>query len=62
MGLLLSSFIEEVGIFNLLIMTDFSLLMLAPNLTKVTAAVGLWGWIVVSLAVCSLIMFYRCSR
>lgn len=38
------------------------LLMLAPNLTKVTAAVGLWGWAAISLAVGSLIMFYRCSR
>ncbi|GAV65114.1 Ank domain-containing protein/zf-DHHC domain-containing protein/Ank_2 domain-containing protein, partial [Cephalotus follicularis] len=33
----------------------------APNLTKVTAVVGLWGWTAVSLAVGSLIMFYRCS-
>ncbi|KAF5444255.1 hypothetical protein F2P56_036743 [Juglans regia] len=33
----------------------------APNLTKVTAVVGLWGWTTVSLAVGSLIMFYRCS-
>ncbi|TQD70573.1 hypothetical protein C1H46_043895 [Malus baccata] len=33
----------------------------APNLTKVTAAVGLWGWAAISLAVGSLIMFYRCS-
>lgn len=35
--------------------------LVAPNLTKVTAVVGLWGWICVSLAVCSLIMLYRCS-
>ncbi|GLT85917.1 hypothetical protein SLE2022_040880 [Rubroshorea leprosula] len=33
----------------------------ASNLPKVTAIVGLWGWIGVSLAICSLIMFYRCS-
>ncbi|XP_009368343.1 probable protein S-acyltransferase 23 isoform X1 [Pyrus x bretschneideri] len=33
----------------------------APHLTKVTAAVGLWGWAAISLAVGSLIMFYRCS-
>ncbi|KAF5448373.1 hypothetical protein F2P56_028915 [Juglans regia] len=33
----------------------------APNLAKVTAVVGLWGWTAVSLAVVSLIMFYRCS-
>lgn len=33
----------------------------APNLTKVTAVVGLWGWTAVSLAFCSLMMFYRCS-
>ncbi|GLT96949.1 hypothetical protein SLE2022_145390 [Rubroshorea leprosula] len=34
----------------------------ASNLTKVTAIVGLWGWIGVSLAICSLIMLYKCSR
>ncbi|EXB51440.1 putative S-acyltransferase [Morus notabilis] len=33
----------------------------APNLTKVTAVVGLWGWTAISLAVGALIMFYRCS-
>ncbi|KAM5548530.1 hypothetical protein ABKV19_000105 [Rosa sericea] len=33
----------------------------APNLTKVTAAVGFWGWAAISFAVGSLIMFYRCS-
>ncbi|KAG0460255.1 hypothetical protein HPP92_023383 [Vanilla planifolia] len=33
----------------------------APNFTKVTAAVALWGWIGVSLAFASLFMFYRCS-
>ncbi|PON39771.1 Transmembrane protein [Parasponia andersonii] len=33
----------------------------APNMTKVTAVVGLWGWTAVSLAVGSLIMLYRCS-
>jgi competence protein ComGC len=44
------------------IMTDFLLLMLAPNLTKVTAVVGLWGWSAVSLAVATLIMFYKCTR
>ncbi|KAG7977313.1 hypothetical protein I3843_05G025700 [Carya illinoinensis] len=33
----------------------------APNLTKVTAVVGLWGWTAVSLAIVSLIMFYKCS-
>ncbi|XP_037491082.1 probable protein S-acyltransferase 23 isoform X1 [Jatropha curcas] len=34
----------------------------APNLPKVTAVVGLWGFTALSLAVVSLIMFYRCSR
>lgn len=43
-------------------MTDFLLLVLAPSLTKVTAVVGLWGWTAVSVAVGSLVMFYRCSR
>ncbi|OMO75359.1 Zinc finger, DHHC-type, palmitoyltransferase [Corchorus capsularis] len=33
----------------------------APNLPRITAIVGLWGWIGVSLAIGSLIMFYRCS-
>ncbi|XP_010547928.1 PREDICTED: probable protein S-acyltransferase 23 isoform X2 [Tarenaya hassleriana] len=33
----------------------------APNLPKVTAMVGLWGWISLSFGFCSLIMFYRCS-
>lgn len=33
----------------------------APNLAKVTAVVGLWGWTAVSLAVGSSIMFYKCS-
>ncbi|XP_050210401.1 probable protein S-acyltransferase 23 [Mercurialis annua] len=33
----------------------------APNLPKVTAVVGLWGWAALSLAVASLVMFYRCS-
>uniref|UniRef100_A0A1D1Z4B1 S-acyltransferase n=1 Tax=Anthurium amnicola TaxID=1678845 RepID=A0A1D1Z4B1_9ARAE len=33
----------------------------APNLPKVTAIIGLWGWTAVSLAFGSLLMFYRCS-
>lgn len=32
----------------------------APDLPKVTAAVGLWAWTAISLAVGSLIMFFRC--
>ncbi|MBA0793222.1 hypothetical protein Gohar_017640, partial [Gossypium harknessii] len=31
-----------------------------PTLPKVTAIVGLWGWIGVSLGIGSLVMFYRC--
>ncbi|KAK6283067.1 hypothetical protein POUND7_016892 [Theobroma cacao] len=42
-------------------MTDFFKMHVAPSLSKVTAIVGLWGWIDVSLAIGSLIMFYRCS-
>ncbi|KAL1534453.1 protein S-acyltransferase [Salvia divinorum] len=38
-----------------------SYVLFAPNLTKVTAIVGLWGWTGVSFAVGSLIMFARCS-
>ncbi|XP_015956176.1 probable protein S-acyltransferase 23 [Arachis duranensis] len=33
----------------------------APGLKKITAVVGLWAWTALSLAVGSLIMFYRCS-
>ncbi|XP_004504881.1 probable protein S-acyltransferase 23 [Cicer arietinum] len=33
----------------------------APNLKKITAVVGLWSWIALSLVAASLIMFYRCS-
>ncbi|KAJ9175028.1 hypothetical protein P3X46_013615 [Hevea brasiliensis] len=33
----------------------------APSLPKITAIVGLWGWTALSLAVVSLIMFYKCS-
>ncbi|XP_073034485.1 LOW QUALITY PROTEIN: probable protein S-acyltransferase 23 [Primulina eburnea] len=35
--------------------------LFAPNLTKVTAFVALWGWGGISLAVGSLFMFVRCS-
>ncbi|KAE8726001.1 putative protein S-acyltransferase 23 [Hibiscus syriacus] len=31
------------------------------SLPKVTATIGLWGWIGVSLGIASLVMFYRCS-
>ncbi|KAJ0078425.1 hypothetical protein Patl1_37244 [Pistacia atlantica] len=34
----------------------------APGLPKVTAVVGLWSWIAISIAFGSLIMFYRCAR
>lgn len=33
----------------------------APNFTKVTAVVGLWSWITLSLACSSLFILYRCS-
>ncbi|KAH7575503.1 hypothetical protein ACOSP7_004857 [Xanthoceras sorbifolium] len=33
----------------------------APNLTKVTAVIGLWSWTALSLAFGALIMFYRCA-
>lgn len=35
--------------------------LLAPSFPKVTAAVGLWGWIAVSVCIVGLIRFYRCS-
>ncbi|XP_010939302.1 probable protein S-acyltransferase 23 [Elaeis guineensis] len=36
-------------------------ILIAPNFMKVTAVVGLWVWIGLSLAAGSLVMFYRCS-
>uniref|UniRef100_A0A5B7C7M9 S-acyltransferase n=1 Tax=Davidia involucrata TaxID=16924 RepID=A0A5B7C7M9_DAVIN len=36
-------------------------IIFAPNLTKITAVAGLWGWTAVSLAVGCLMMLYRCS-
>ncbi|XP_022748621.1 probable protein S-acyltransferase 23 [Durio zibethinus] len=45
----------------LLIILFINSVLLAPSLSKVTAIVGLWGWIGVSLGIGSLIMFYRCS-
>ncbi|KAJ9705448.1 hypothetical protein PVL29_003470 [Vitis rotundifolia] len=45
----------------ILIILFINTVLVAPNLTKVTAVVGLWGWICVSLAVCALIMLNRCS-
>ena len=46
----------------MLFVTDSLLLMIAPDLPKVTAVVGLWGWMAVSVVVAALMMFYRCSR
>ncbi|KAK1300060.1 putative S-acyltransferase [Acorus calamus] len=36
-------------------------ILAAPNLPKVTAVVGLWGWTGASLGCASLLMLYRCS-
>lgn len=33
----------------------------APNLPKITAVVGLWGWTAASLGFAGLLMLYRCS-
>ncbi|GAA0186862.1 protein modifying enzyme [Lithospermum erythrorhizon] len=33
----------------------------APNLTRVTAVMGLWAWVAVSVTIGALIMFVRCS-
>ncbi|GMY38890.1 probable protein S-acyltransferase 23 isoform X2 [Fagus crenata] len=45
----------------ILIVLFINSVLAAPNLTKVTAVVGLWGWSAVSLAVGTLIMFYKCT-
>ncbi|CAL5379305.1 unnamed protein product [Camellia sinensis] len=34
---------------------------IAPDLPKVTAILGLWGWTAVSVVIAALMMFYRCS-
>ncbi|EOX97293.1 Palmitoyltransferase TIP1, putative [Theobroma cacao] len=44
-----------------LIILFINAVLAAPSLSRVTAIVGLWGWIDVSLGIGSLIMFYRCS-
>ncbi|KAK6136447.1 hypothetical protein DH2020_029803 [Rehmannia glutinosa] len=58
----------EVGyapiLFSLIVINAIlfiSCVLLAPNLTKVTAMVGLWGWTAISLAVGSLFMLVSCS-
>ncbi|XP_072973696.1 probable protein S-acyltransferase 23 [Typha angustifolia] len=38
-----------------------SSILFAPNFSRITAFVGLWGWTGVSLAFGSLLMLYRCS-
>lgn len=48
--------------FQLVIRMNCLPFVLAPNLPKVTAVVGLWGWTGVSLAVVALVMLYKCSR
>ncbi|WRX16449.1 Palmitoyltransferase [Theobroma cacao] len=45
-----------------LIILFINAVLAAPSLSRVTAIVGLWEWIDVSLGIGSLIMFYRCSR
>ncbi|MBA0823924.1 hypothetical protein Goarm_020617, partial [Gossypium armourianum] len=43
-----------------LIILFINSVLATPTLPKVTAIVGLWGWIGVSLGIGSLVMFYRC--
>ncbi|XVF45778.1 hypothetical protein PTKIN_Ptkin02bG0233700 [Pterospermum kingtungense] len=50
-----------VCVIIVLIILFINSVLLAPNFSKVTAIVGLWGWIAVSLAIVSLIMLHRCS-
>ncbi|KAF5951184.1 hypothetical protein HYC85_009128 [Camellia sinensis] len=35
--------------------------LFAPDVPKVTAILGLWGWTAVSVVIAALMMFYRCS-
>ncbi|XVF68144.1 hypothetical protein PTKIN_Ptkin10aG0180100 [Pterospermum kingtungense] len=46
---------------TVLIMLFINSVLTAPSLSKVSAIVGLWGWIGVSLGIGTLVMFYRCS-
>ncbi|KAJ4843104.1 hypothetical protein Tsubulata_002881 [Turnera subulata] len=50
-----------LSVMLILIFLFTSSVIAAPNLPKVTAAVGLWAWTALSLAVLSLIMLYKCS-
>ncbi|KAJ6299188.1 hypothetical protein OIU76_020206 [Salix suchowensis] len=50
-----------LSIILILIFLFINSVIAAPNLPKVTAVVGLWGWTTLSLAVGSIMMFYRCS-
>ncbi|KAF5743963.1 putative Palmitoyltransferase TIP1 [Tripterygium wilfordii] len=50
-----------LSIMLLLIFLFVNSVLAAPNLPKVTAAVGLWGWTVLSLAFVSLMMLFKCS-
>ncbi|XP_038682362.1 probable protein S-acyltransferase 23 isoform X2 [Tripterygium wilfordii] len=50
-----------LSVILLLIFLFINSVLAAPNLPKVTAAVGLWGWTALSLAFVSLIMLYKCS-
>lgn len=50
-----------LSIILILIFLFINSVIAAPNLPKVTAVVGLWGWTALSLAFVSIIMFYRCS-
>ncbi|KAL3614409.1 hypothetical protein CASFOL_042483 [Castilleja foliolosa] len=59
----------EVGyapiLFSLVVISTIlfaSCVLFAPNLPKVTATVGLWGWSAISLALGSLVMFVRLSK
>ncbi|XP_058069557.1 probable protein S-acyltransferase 23 isoform X1 [Magnolia sinica] len=45
----------------ILLVLFINTIIIAPNFTKVTAVVGLWGWTAVSLAIGTLLMFHRCS-
>ncbi|GAB2268064.1 hypothetical protein Dimus_003039 [Dionaea muscipula] len=49
-----------LGVIITLLILFINSVLLDSNLMKVTATVGLWSWVALSLCFVSLVMFYRC--